>query len=76
MNFGYHMHKLFELALPECDQKVVENTIDYFIQPNNTNCIETSVCKKTKFSFSLQEFDNWDSAASFVIAFQGFDGDK
>ena len=75
MNFGPHMKQLFQLGLPECDQKVVKKAIDYFLQTNNSNCIEAQVCKKTKFSFSLQEFE-LDSTASFVIAFQGFDGNR
>ena len=74
-NFGNHILEhlkkdYLQIGLPECDQKVVKNALSLFLNPDQTSCIETSVCNKTKFSFTMQEFDLENESASFSIGFQ------
>ena len=47
---------------------MVKNALSLFLNPDQTSCIETSVCNKTKFSFTIQEFDF--EGVSFSIGFQ------
>ena len=79
LNFGNHIvshlqehsqEEYLQLGLPECDQKVVKNATSLFLNPDQTSCIETSVCNKTKFSFTMQEFNFEDKSVSFSIGFQ------
>ena len=75
MNFGNHIVEHLreydlQMGLPECDQKVVKNVISLFLNPDQTSCIETSVCNKTKFSFTMQEFNFEDESVSFPVGFQ------
>ena len=71
LNFGQHLKEFLEMDLLECNQTVVRNAIDLFVDTKDTNCLSQPVCHKTKFSLSLREFERKDdNFSTFTIAFQ------
>ena len=57
MNFGHHLADFVKMSLPECNQTVIKEALDIFDGTDSEVCPPISVCKTTKFSLSLQEFD-------------------
>ena len=58
--FGHHLDNLYSKPLQDCNQTATRESVKFF-DIKNEFCKGADACEKTRFSFTIQQFNNEDT---------------